>query len=89
MDKNVLRPQNSQDNDPANGIEPKHSYFTLIQLMALVLFLYGVLTKDAVSIWVSIALALTQEQQPTIKNFLLLVKKILPDSSKKSRDRGA
>jgi hypothetical protein len=88
MDKNALQPQRSQVSDTANGSEQKRAYFTLIQVIALVLFLYGVLNKDAVSIGVGVALALAQEQQSTIKNFLSLVKeKTLPDNSKKSKDK--
>lgn len=66
------------------SIEPKHVSLTFLQMMALILFLYGVLVKDGVWIWVSIGLALAQETQPTIKNFLMLVKeKVFPDNSKK------
>ncbi|HLX59335.1 MAG TPA: hypothetical protein VKR83_20145 [Ktedonobacteraceae bacterium] len=78
MDKNVLRPQSSQqDSDANNGIEQKHAYFTLIQFMALILFLYGVLYKDAVSIWVGVALALAEERQSKIKKFLSLIKNFM------------
>lgn len=87
MDKNILQPQSSQDNNTTNDIESKHASLTLLQIMALILFLYGVLHNDTVSIWISIGLALAQESQPTIKKFLLLVKeKKLPDDPKKPKN---
>lgn len=91
MDKNFLQPQSSEDNGPANDIKQKRAYLTHILVVAAIVLGYGVANKDTTFIWAAIALFLMQETQPTIKKFLLLLKKgkILSNNSRKSKDKDA
>lgn len=74
MDKNL--PQSSEDNDPANGIEQKHAYFTHTIVFAALILGYGIGNKDTTLIWAAIALFVMQETPPTINKFLRLLKTI-------------